>query len=347
MSLIDLFIPTYNRPFFLRRILTFYSIYKFKHRIIIADSSTNQNKQHNKKIISEFNNLNILYVDTFSPKQVSHHKFGEMVKLAKAKYSVFCADDDFLIPEGIDEAVKFLEKNPDYSSAHGTYIAFYIYRFFKFKKFLWRFIYSIQTINETSALNRLTYHLANYNQVLWAVRRTDRLKIIYSEFLKSKADSVYFGELLPDMLSVIYGKVKRINTFYSARQAFSTAYKYWPSLQDGIKSGIYQSEYGKFKKTLIRNLKKVSKIDLKQANEEIDKAMDSYLSLSNQEHLTGRLNLLLGNFPVSIGNTIRQLHVGYLYSKKNLNKIGKIDSPFSKYFRDFINIKNLVLKDYD
>lgn len=341
MSKVDLFIPTYNRPEFLRRLLNYYSYFQFKHRIIVADSSTNQNKKINKNIVLQFKDLNILYLDKFSSKQISHHKFGEMVKYAKSKFCVFCADDDFLIPSGIEEAVDFLENHPDYSGVHGSYIAFYIYdKIPGLKKFLWRFIYSIKTINSPDPLTRLKFHIENYNQVLWAVRRTDVVKKAYSEFVKFKVSPILFGELTPDMLTVILGKVKRINIFYSARQAFSTAYSYWPSLQDAINDNTYPSEYKKFKECLMANIK-LKNPDIEK---EIDKSMEKYLQLSNQEHLTGRLNLLLRKFPSIISSLIRQLHILYLYSKESKDIIGNMENPNSKYYQDLVTLKKFVTK---
>lgn len=346
MSKVDLFIPTYNRPDFLKRLLTYYDNYNVKYRIIVADSSKNTIKKLNKKIVSKFNKLDILYLDKFSPSQVSHQKFGEMVKFAKAEYSVFCADDDFLVPNGIDNAVEFLDNNPDYIAAHGTYIAFYINATLPFlKKFLWRFIYPYQSINNPTPLGRLETHLSNYYQVLWAVRRTAQLKLVYSEFLKSKTSPVLFGELLPDVLTLVYGKMKRLDAFYSARQAFSTSYGYWPSLQDANKAGTLDQEYTKFKNCLIKNLNKLTKPNTLTAAKIIDKSLQAFFNHSTQEHLTGRVNLILKSFPNFFSNFLRQLHVFYLYSKRNEDRTGLIDNPTSKYFNDFKILRDLVLNN--
>lgn len=344
MSKVDLFIPTYNRPDFLRRLLNYYQDLKVKYRIIVADSSSDRNKKLNKKIIQEFSRLNIMYLDKFQSSQVSHQKFGEMIKAATAKYTVFCADDDFLIPSGIDDVVNFLEKNKDYSSAHGTYIAFYINENLPFfKKFIWRYIYPYESITDGDPLKRISKHLTNYYQVLWAVRRTDHLKSVYKDFLKSKTSPVLFGELLPDMLTLVYGKMKRLNTFYSARQAFSTAYGYWPSLQDAIRNGEYETEYDNFRKCIFKSLNKLTGNSKEEVNRAIDESMKKYLKHSEQEHITGQINLLLRKFPEFLANFIRQLHILYLYSKKNSDRIGYIDNPKSKYFNNFEILKKHIV----
>lgn len=341
MNKVDLFVPTFNRPKFLKRLLQYYSDKRVGYRFIVVDSSSSANKKINKKIVSEFGDLNIFYTDDYPSSMVSHTKFGRMLKMSRSKYTVFCADDDFIVPSGIDRAVEFLDKNPEYAAAHGRYIAFYIYNFFLGgRKFLWRFIYSVKTISDNSPLTRVCKHIENYNQVLWAVRRTDILRKVYAEFLKSDVSPVLFGELLPDILTAAYGKIKKINSFYSARQAFSTAYSYWPSLQDSKKDGIYDKEYALFRDCLARSIKRLDRdLSLQNIRIRIDRSFEAYLKLSYQEHLMGRVNLFLKKLPSIVSNLIRQLHVVYLYSKRKQDPFGNINSPSSKFQGDYLDIK--------
>lgn len=344
MNKITLIIPTYNRPAFLKRILDFYNSYEINFDTIVADSSSSLNKKSNKKIVLSFPNLKILYIDKFPQNLPSHYKYGEMVKYVKGKYCVFCPDDDFIVPNAIKEAVDFLEKNPDYSAAHGTYVSFYVYISpLGSKKFWWKFIYPYQSITFSNPLQRLSEHLTNYYQVLWAVRRTDVVKATYKEFLKSKVDPFLFGELLPDMLTLIYGKMKRLNTFYAARQAFSTSYSYWPSLIDAQKGRTYDNEYTKFKNCLTENLTKYD-FSKNKSLQMIDSSMKIYLKSTIQEHLMGKANLMLKYFPSFIKSFVRLLHVKYLFSKPKNDKIGLIDNLSSKYFNDFDRIRQTVLK---
>lgn len=344
MNKINLIIPTYNRPKLLQRILDYYNIYGRKFDIIIADSSSPLNKKLNKKIVLSFPNLDILYVDKFSPELPSHQKYAEMVKYANSKYCVFCPDDDFIIPNGIREAVNFLEKNSDYSVAHGTYISFHVYKtLFGSKQFWWKFIYPYESITSSNPSQRLSIHLINYYQVLWAVRRTDVVKPAYKEFLKSKVDPFLFGELLPDMLTLIFGKMKRLNTFYAARQALSTSYSYWPSLIDAQKAGIYDKEYTKFKGCLAENLVRYG-FSKNKSLQIIDASMKKYLKTTVQEHLMSRANLMLKYFPSFIKSGVRSLHLKYLFSKDKNDTIGLIYDPSSKYFNDFEAIRQTVLK---
>lgn len=345
MKLITLMIPTYNRPEFLKRILQYYNQYKVNFNIIVADSSKPYNKKLNRKIVQLFPNLNILYIDKFSSKLISHHKFAKMVEFVKTKYCVFCADDDFIVPNGINEAVDFLEKNADYSTAHGSYISFYAFNNpLGPKKFWWNFIYPYRSITYQKAEDRLAAHPDDCQQVLYAVRRTEIVKTCYSELLKSQVNPLLFGERLPDVLTIILGKMKRLNNFYAARQSFSTSYSYWPDERDAIKDGTFDKEYIKFKHSIISNLGKISKISIEEMNKIIDLNMEKYIQSSWQQHLVAKVNLMLKPFPEFIPKLLRVLHAKYLFSKDKEDRIGLIDNPTSKYFKDFDGIRKLVLK---
>ncbi len=348
MKKIDLIIPTYNRPFFLRRILDYYQINGRDFNFIIADSSNPKNKAQNRKLVNTYPKLNILYIDKFPQNLSQHDKFAKMIKYAKSKYVCFCADDDFIIPNGIKEAVNFLEKNPDYSAAHGNYISFYLHKTpFYSKQFWWRFLYSPYSISSSNPIDRLVLHLTNYNMVVWAVRRTKVVKKCYEEFSKSKIDPYLlpvFGELLPDVLTVIYGKTKHLNNFYAARQSFSQILNSYPSLIDAKKIGIYEREYAKFKNCLINNLSIKGQTSKDKIASIINLAIEMYIKYSFQEHILNKINYILNRSPKFISSGIRILHAIYLFSKNKKSNIGLIDNPSSKYFNDYEVIRKLVLK---
>src|SRR3989344_2242723 len=348
MSKIDLVIPTHNRINLLKRILDFYQSYGNDFNFIIADSSNSNNKEFNKKLVRTYSNLNILYIDKFPEKLEQHYKFAEMVKYLKSEFCVFCPDDDFIIPNAIRECVTFLEKNPDYSAAHGTYISFEVQRQSSGdNKFRWRLLFSPHSISSSNPTNRLSSHLIDFILTLWAVRRTETVKLCYKEFSKAKIDPYLLpilGELLPDALTAIFGKVKSLNTLYGARQYLSQIRGYFPSLIDAKKAGKFDKSYSSFKNSLVNNLNKKNNFPGEKINKTIDKIMEDYIKYSYQEHLVNNIYLLLKNAPPFISRGLKLLHADYLFSKSKKSPIGLIDKPSSKYFSDFNNIQKIVLK---
>lgn len=348
MSKIDVVIPTHNRTNLLKRILDYYKLKGADFNFIIADSSTPENKAKNKKLINQYSNLKILYLDKFSPVLEQHYKFAEMVKYIKSRYCVFCADDDFVVPNAIRECINFLEKNPDYSVAHGTYISFCAQKgILGFNEFKWRVLYSPQSITYSEPNLRLASHLKNYGMVLWGVRRSDIVKSCYKELMKTKIDPYLIpilGELLPDALTAVYGKIKNLDTFYGARQYLSQIRGSYPSLIDAKKAGKYNLSYSNFKNCLLNNLEKESKTSISKADAMIDSYMENFIKFSFQEHLVNKVYTFLGRYPAFITQILRFLHTSYLFSKPKISKIGLIDQPSSKYFQDFENIRRNILE---
>ena len=351
-------IPTINRVNFLKRILNYYNSFKEDYKIIIGDSSTDENKLQNKKNISVFSNLDILYLDHYSSKINPYHKFPDMLNYVDREYCVFCADDDFIIPSGINQSVTFLEKNPDFSVAQGKFIAFSIRnsKSKRLKQFHWIPIYTNESIIFSDPKDRMYEHLSNYYlQTLYAVHRTALSKLAFKEILNSKVDPMQFGELLPSMLDLIYGKTKNLDVLYAARQLNSRVAD-WPSLLEYMKAGKYDEEYAKFKKCLVKHLIKNSQMNGDEAKKLIDEAMSAYLkkyySKSFKGILIGKMSNFLDliNLPKSVSKSIRMLYRKMFTLKYNLNKSKevnnfkkKVENPNSKYFDDFKKIRKHVL----
>jgi len=275
----NIIIPTYNRPDYLHQILSYYDSFREGFKIIVADSSSDENKQLNKEVISSVTNLDIRHIDSYSPELNPHHKFADAVNYAEEKYCVFCADDDFVTPNGIKQSVDFLEKNPDFVVAAGRYISFSLQNGkARKRKFRWKFAYSTYSIEFPNPETRFEYHLSRYNRpTIYGVHRSDVLKTIYKEVLKSEADPAFFGELLASMLTLIYGKMKCLDVLYAARceQAVGIG---WPTLRDAIEAGIFDEKYARFRDCLATNLSKKSQLDIQESGKLVDKAMSAYLN---------------------------------------------------------------------
>jgi len=350
MPNINLLIPTYNRPNYLKRLLDYYHKYGSDFDIIVADSSSDENKKLNKEIIQSFPDLNIQYVDKYSKETVSHNKFADMMNYAKRKYSVFCADDDFVAPDGIIRSVDFLEKNPDFTVAHGYYMQFSL-KMDKVgeKQFCWQTFYPNESITFSDSKDRLFRHLSEYRlQTLYGVHRTEILKMIYGEFLNYKIDAVLFGEMFPGMLDLIYGKSECLDIFYMARQLDSSANNLWPTPIDFMNQGKYEVEYTKFRQCLAVHLSKNSRLSTEEAEKVVDDAMNRYIkkyyspnlkqTLKNKASRRKILNELYGG-----ARTIHrgmEFICGLLRAKDNL---GSIYNFLPRYRDDFEKIKNQVI----
>jgi len=342
-------IPNYNRPNYLRRLLSYYNKFGENYNMIIADSSSNENKKINKNIISKFSKLNIFYIDKYSPTVKGHQKFLEAINQVKTKYSVFCADDDFITPNGINQSVDFLEKNPDFSCAHGHYISFYFGTNKMGRKILyWLSIYPYKSISFANVKDRLFFHFSSYYPTIYAVHRTDLLKLIFKDAVEF-TDDYRFGELLPSMLDLIYGKMKKLDILYSAREMIpNSCGRTAKNLLDFIKDGTYDDKYAKFRECLVKALVSEEDISKEKAQKLIDKAMNQYLGSS-----IFKLKLKAGLKRIIEHNVLlKKFYLVYRQFKTIKKQILVLDrltaieygNKENPYYEDFVRIKEVVEK---
>ena len=274
----SIIIPTYNRPGYLKRILSYYSDYQIAYNIIVADSSSDEVKKVNEKTISLFTNKSISHLSNYPSTIEPLYKIADAVNHVNTEYCVFCADDDFITPNGINQSVDFLEKNPDFTVAHGYYIYFYLKIGEEGKeRFYWKPLYSHESIIFPDAKVRLNYLLSNYSQsTFYAVHRTDFLKMIFDETARFTNDDV-FGELLPLMLTLIYGKIKCLDVFYGAHEYVLdlAGQGTWMKFKDFIKTGTCNEKYARVRDCSSAHLSKQAQVDIKESKKVVDKALSA------------------------------------------------------------------------
>jgi len=341
-------IPTYNRPNRLRRLLDYYNKYGKDSNIIVADSSSNENKKLNKKNILLFSDLNIFYLDNYSSEINLFHKIADALNYINTKYTVFCADDDFITPNGINKSMDFLEKNPDFTVAHGHYIIFCLKNK---KKFFWTSFPDHKSVTFSEIKSRLVFSLSNCQLLtLYGVRKTKHLKKLFKEVIKFTEES-YFPEFLLNILNVIYGKIKCLDILYEARELIlGSGTTTTMDLIDLIKKGTYNKEYARFRECLSIHLSKKSDLTIKQLKKLIDGAMPACLNtMYKRRHSNPMIKITkflrtLG-LPSWMYGKMRELYwdLSFIKNVRMDPFWNLIDKPSSKYYNDFNKIRNHVL----
>jgi glycosyltransferase domain-containing protein len=344
-------IPTYNRSNYLKRILNYYNEEGEKYKIVVADSSLDENKKLNEEIISSFLNLNILHLSDYPTTIDGLYKIVDALNYVNTKYCVFCADDDFVTPNGITQSVDFLENNQDFTVAHGHYISFHLNADKRGKQqFCWTSIYPYKSITFPDAKTRLDFHFSNYYPTFYAVHRAAFLKMIFNETLKFTDDG-RLGELLPSMLTLIYGKMKHLDVFYAARESIpGSSGQSSENLDDFIKAGTYAEKYAKFSDCLATHLSKKSQLDLEEAKSVIDDAMAAYMKryILNKTQYKGILIQKMANIlddlrlPNWVDEGIRTTY-RRLFVPKQMHGHPIFSDTSSKHYDDFNKIRLHVL----
>ena len=210
---VTIIITTFNRYAFLLRLLKFYESYRLKFRIVVLDSSSDTLVQEDLRELLSLENISWRKFDS---DIFVVQKIAQGLKDIVTPYCVLCADDDFITPYGIEESIHFLDEHSDYALAHGVYISHHVSRG---KSFCWIPAYIDQVrIDSDSPMERLKYHLANYDGcTFYAVHRQEILRLMFEEATEYTSDWG-LAEIFPSALSVLYGKAMKLPVFYSSRE---------------------------------------------------------------------------------------------------------------------------------
>jgi len=280
-------IPTRNRRF-LKRNLRYICDNNPYINIIVLDSSVQKIKYRNKLLINKLDN--VTHIDHYNEDILLTHKLGDGVSYINTKYSLICADDDFVVIDGIKKSLKFLKENKNFICTFGD--------FTKFRKdfgmFMWKKMYPHQrTIDNDSESIRFHDILSNYMQVVYSLYRSEYIKKILKLVPLYTTDDC-FGEILQAVLTVIYGKINVSDYLYGVRMPGAGKA---PKIPEFKKNNTYNDKYLSFKKCILDNSN--------LSSEEIDSSWNNYIT--NDVINNKRYNYIPWNF--SIPNKYKELEV--------------------------------------
>lgn len=214
---ITIVIPTFNRTPYLRRLLLFFGACGLQSPIIILDSGSSADTA---VMVKEFaHRLRISY-QAFPGDVFIVRKIAEGLQMVQTEYAVLCADDDFLIPDGMERAVDFLEKHPDYVMAQGFFFLHYVREQAGRRDVSFAPLYIGQrSIEQQNVEDRLEFFLSgrNVGALFFAVSRTKILREAWQEAAQNVKDWG-LSETIPSALCLIYGKMKVLPDFFCTRE---------------------------------------------------------------------------------------------------------------------------------
>ncbi len=274
--MLTIVIPTSNRPTFLYRLLAYYADLDVEFRIIVADSSK-FDKQIAPSAIKRFESrINLDY--RISPVETPIlGKILSTIQTVETQYVVLNADDDFFVPGTLDQAVDFLETHPDYSLAHGYSLVFTLIsggsahgtiRLLK--------EYPQRSIEHASGADRLIDHLPNYTTTWYSVQRIEQLVSNIKRMGMVGVDG-RFSELMTSSLSVIQGKVKKLDRLYMVRQADASKQYTISRFSDWATSPTWNDQFRRVQDCLALELEALSGRSSYQAKGAVQQAFAKYV----------------------------------------------------------------------
>ena len=208
---------TYERYDCLKRLLNFYLSYNSEVKILVLDSSSFD--PEDEELLKILSNKKISWI-RFSSETFFLKKIAEGCSYIDTEFSVLSADDDFLIPTGIEECRIFLKENLDFSSAQGLSYLHFKSSFLKSKLRVENLYQeTAYALDDSSSLDRLTKYLTgeSKNYPFYAVHRSKDFLKIWT-YARQYADHQGLSEILPCCLSLVLGKMKVMDNFYNFRE---------------------------------------------------------------------------------------------------------------------------------
>jgi glycosyltransferase domain-containing protein len=277
-----LIIPTHNRPHWFGRLLLYYRQVGLNIPIVVADSSQGEPLEKNRAFIESAGSTLRITHRTFDPSLGFSGKVLPTLADCDSEYVVFCGDDDFMPPSGIAACVEFLRTHPDYAAAHGQTVMFQFPEDAEQRtdprKGMRCLPYRQRSIEMDDPAVRLLDHLVNYTPTFYSVQRR---KVMLADLEKNaKATRDFrFGELLPSCLTVVHGKVKKLdNVVFNVRQEHKTSFNLLESSFESLLSlPDFSERYMQFREVLTEELARVTGQPASAHTEQVDDAFWGYV----------------------------------------------------------------------
>lgn len=309
-------IPAHNRPERLTRLLDYYA--GTGVRIIVPDSST---KEYTGPIDSD----TTIYLHR--PGLHFILKINEILPLITTPYVLYCADDDFAVPQAIEQITEFLDRNPDYSIAQGHYLTFVPTP--RKITFLPRYIRNFNSrVTAAAPQDRLIEKRKGiYAPLLYGVARTDAFRKIYSYCFDSdgklRFENLFLAEEFFNNAMLIMGKYATLPCFFSARERIPGSATSFTTPIASLKSNPKERhQYDGYLSALALLLSDRSEMSYQEALDMISRLEDSPADTA-QVSLKRRIVYFLGRHPMLA--PLEKLSV-WRYNQKGLRAVKGMDS---------------------
>ena len=323
ISPITVFLPTHNRPAYLRRVLDYYRRYGYPFPLLICDSSR-----------EKFSGLDA----TPQVRYLHYPDEDYLMKLRRAlgtvetRYTVIGADDDFVVPRAIRECVSFLESHPGYSSVQGKYVSFAREQGIRFKpSYVDNYAMAVRS---DSPADRLLEQFNPYMHQFYAVHRTENLHDALSHTEGWRHNGILI-ELIVAMMAAINGKHEILPIFFSAKEEIvDSAGSTFAGILDVTSLPRYRGEYEYFLRMVADHLSKRGFMNEKEALDRVAKAMDTYFHVFLPGYLgSPGLYRFKASVKRSLPKTLRHF---MLRSCRRIRDILRdSDAAFLSYFKQF------------
>lgn len=348
--MLTVMVPTINRPDFLIRLLRYYEACRFPYTLAIGDSSDEERARPTRVVLAELEGK--LKINYFScPELNDAQTIRFLIERLETPYAVFVADDDFLVPEGLAAAARFLDDHPDYAAAHGQGIIAVLQDSGSYGRFSATGLYRQPVLEQAAACDRLQALMRNYSVPLFSVHRTATWRRMYRR--TADLEDKTFTELLAVALSAVSGKIKQVEGLSLVRQAHDRRY-FLPDSFDWVTGPRWAASYAAFQQDLVEALVEQDHVPPARAAEVVKEAFWGYLSTAMTRHYSRNYRTAQAGWKRKLKSAVKTVpgvsrevlprwHSlrAQMRHREDLTLRGLL-KPSSCYYRDFQVIYQLV-----
>jgi glycosyltransferase domain-containing protein len=274
---ITILVPTKNRPKYIQRLVGYVQHLPFQ--FIIGDTSSSPSLVLNKDL------TNITYHHL--PGLHFTDKINFLISKVNTPYCMLCADDDFLIPDGISQCIQFLEANEDYVCCTGRTLSFLQIQ----NQVVLKEIYSNAAFAQkhTEVEQRLIHYFNPYRPIYYAVHQTSNLVKSFS--IKVEPLNLNLTEFAFAFITFYNGPVKLLPCYYHIREELpQSAGAAFGTLENVMSLDSQKSTQQQFVNTLTQYI--AATANKAHATKWVNLAISQYLNFVNGKNINGKTSFI-------------------------------------------------------
>jgi glycosyltransferase domain-containing protein len=249
----SLIIPTYEGTPFLRRCLDYLKSLRYPGQVVLADDSSGAHRAFVESCADAYPELWI-ELHLFPHGTRFFAKLCQAMERIRARFVMLCGQDDFVIPEGLEQVVRVLDADAGLACARGRVARFRV----RAKdnagaagKVAIDFLqHPMRAYRDAGAVDRVLAHIRNYSAALYSVHRREQL---IASFRRTEASTtnVIFMQYLSSCITAAQGRIECADVLFLARQAHAASWaaqltsdlEHWPRLAASPHFSTYYQEF--------------------------------------------------------------------------------------------------------
>ena len=213
-----------DRPQFTFRWMEYSNSIRFPFKILVADGGKEELVPARLSQVQNYSELNYTYIKYpyDQTRQIFTSKIIDALSRIETPFVSIANDDDFFMVNGLTQAVRFLQKNPEYRTCAGSLVTFSIMpntnsTYGSDVKF--SLVPSHGSLEQDLSMDRVERQFSKYEGTYYDVHRTEDLKRYFERLLELDIKTGILAELVTSFLTVADGKVKREPYLFLLRQS--------------------------------------------------------------------------------------------------------------------------------